>query len=445
MVYLLGHALFISMPYFKNFYVHNKSLTNFRLILFGLMLMAVTAMIGCTSSESKEKTPKAIFIIVDGIPADVIEKLNTPTLDEISKIGGYTRAHVGGGKAMYNETPTISAPGYISLLSGTWGNKHNVWDNDIAAPNYHYWNIFRIAEKVDPNLKTALFSTWLDNRTKLVGEGLEEAGSIELDYKFDGLEHDTIKYPHDKEANYIRKIDDAVSDEAARYITTEGPDLSWVYLEFTDDMGHRFGDSPQFYQAIESADHQIKKIWDAIKQREREFDEDWLIVITTDHGRNAETGKDHGGQSDRERTTWITTNSQKLNSHFKQSPGVVDILPSIFNHLHLTIPDDVHREIDGVPFIGTIDFADLKAEKNGNTITIRWKSFSENKTDKAEIYVSELNRFKEGQPDEYKVKGEVLLDEESSKFTLEKDSPFLKVLLKGPHHYANVWIVDGMN
>ena len=107
-----------------------------------------------------------MFIILDGIPADVIEKLNPPALREISQVGGFTRAFVGGRKETYNETPTISAPGYISLLTGTWGNKHNVWDNDIAAPNYHYWNIFRIAEKVNPDLHTALFSTWLDNRTK---------------------------------------------------------------------------------------------------------------------------------------------------------------------------------------------------------------------------------------------------------------------------------------
>ncbi|MEZ5027997.1 MAG: hypothetical protein R2765_04345 [Ferruginibacter sp.] len=40
---------------------------------------------------------KALFV-GDGIPADVVEKVNTPNLDAIAKVGGYTRAHVGGGK-----------------------------------------------------------------------------------------------------------------------------------------------------------------------------------------------------------------------------------------------------------------------------------------------------------------------------------------------------------
>ena len=35
-----------------------------------------------------QKTHKAIFIIADGIPADVIERLPTPALDEISRQGG---------------------------------------------------------------------------------------------------------------------------------------------------------------------------------------------------------------------------------------------------------------------------------------------------------------------------------------------------------------------
>jgi arylsulfatase A-like enzyme len=393
-----------------------------------------------TCTQEKKKTPKAVFIIVDGIPADVVEKLNPPTLAEISKEGGFTHAYVGGIKGAYNETPTISAPGYIDLLTGAWANKHNVWDNDIAAPNYNYWNVFRIAEKNDSSISTAVFSTWLDNRTKLIGEGLNEAGGIKLDYSFDGLEHDTVKYPHDDNAEYIRKIDDAVSDEAARYISEKGPDLSWVYLEFSDDMGHRYGDSQQFYDAINGADQRIKKIWDAIKSREETFGEDWLIVVTTDHGRDAATGKDHGGQSDRERGTWIATNSKNLNDRFKQTPAVVDILPSIFNHLNIQVPDHVKKEIDGVPFIGNVEVSDLRAELDGETISLTWKDFG--KPGNLEIFVAETNHFKVGGEDEYKKVGEAPISDKKFEFKRESASDFYKILVKTENHYANTWIVQ---
>src|SRR6185295_4846672 len=107
---------------------------------------------------------KAVFIIVDGIPADLIEKLPTPNLHDIARRGALLKAHVGGEKGGYSQTPTISAVGYNSLLTSTWVNKHNVWDNDIKDPNYHYPTIFRLLKKADSTKKIAVFSTWLDNR-----------------------------------------------------------------------------------------------------------------------------------------------------------------------------------------------------------------------------------------------------------------------------------------
>jgi predicted AlkP superfamily pyrophosphatase or phosphodiesterase len=392
------------------------------------------------SCGQKYKTPKAVFIIVDGIPADVIEKLNPPVLAEISKAGGFTRAFVGGAKGTYTETPTISAVGYNSLLTSTWVNKHNVWDNDIKDPNYHYKDIFRIAEENNPEVKTAIFSTWTDNRTKLIGEGLPQTGNVSLDYKFDGLELDAAKYPHDRNAGYIHKIDEAVSDDAARYIRENGPDLSWVYLEYTDDMAHRFGDSKQFYDAVLIADKQIGKVWTALREREMKFDEDWLIVITTDHGRDSVSGKNHGGQSNREKSTWIVTNARKLNARFTQTPGVVDIMPSICNHLGIDIGQEIQQEMDGVPFIGEADLADLTAQRQGGKILLRWKNLSGADNAKAEVLISETNNFKNGGKDEYRNVGEVNLEDETYTIGSLRSGTFYKILLKGPHHDVNVWV-----
>jgi arylsulfatase A-like enzyme len=95
-------------------------------------------------------------------------------------------------------------------------------------------------------------------------------------------------------------------------------------------MGHKYGDSEPFYQAVRYLDAQIDKLKKAIQYREQHFAEDWLLILTTDHGRDAATGKNHGGQSDRERTTWIATNAKKLNNYYRDyQPAVVDILPTI--------------------------------------------------------------------------------------------------------------------
>jgi predicted AlkP superfamily pyrophosphatase or phosphodiesterase len=139
---------------------------------------------------------------------------------------------------------------------------------------------------------------------------LPQTDRLRIDYPFDGFELDTIHLPHDKQSEYIHRIEKKVVDEAACYIRTDSPDLSWVYLEYTDDMGHKYGDSEQFHNAIQIMDDQMGRLYKAIEYRQTNFREDWLIVITTDHGRAQKTGKGHGGQSDRERDTWIVTNAK---------------------------------------------------------------------------------------------------------------------------------------
>ena len=177
------------------------------------VLLLILCLVRTHDSVGQPGHRKALFVIVDGISADVIEKIAKPNLDAIAREGGYVRAYVGGQKGTYSQTPTISAVGYNSLLTGTWVNKHNVWDNDIKAPNYQYWTIFRFFESQYPQKKTAVFSTWLDNRTKLVGEGLPATGQLRLDYSFDGWERSTWVVTNAKNLNpYFRNSTPGVVD-----------------------------------------------------------------------------------------------------------------------------------------------------------------------------------------------------------------------------------------
>jgi predicted AlkP superfamily pyrophosphatase or phosphodiesterase len=124
-----------------------------------------------------------------------------------------------------------------------------------------------------------------------------------------------------------------------------------VYLQYTDDVAHEHGDSPELDQAVINMDAQLGLVWLAVQARQEVRSEDWLIVVTTDHGRDALTGRSHGAQSKRERTIWITTNSQRLTPDFDAMPEIVDIYPSIATHLGITIPEQVARHLDGASFI----------------------------------------------------------------------------------------------
>ncbi len=405
-----------------------------KFISFLLLLLSF-----CNNDLPAQKAHKAIFVIADGIPADVIERLKPPALGVIGKEGGYARAYVGGEKDGYSQTPTISAVGYNSLLTGTWVNKHNVWDNDIAAPNYFYWNIFRFFKTQYPQKKTAVFSTWLDNRTKLVGSEVKEAGNLQPDYYLDGLELDTVRYPHDTAGYFYHPIDEAVTDTTASYIKQKAPDLTWVYLEYTDEMGHRHGNSKIFDDAVMMMDKQMQRIWEAIQYREKNFNEDWVIYITTDHCRG-ENGYHHGGQSDRERTTWIVTNAKGLNERFRKEPGIVDIMPSLASFLKVDIPRDKLMEIDGIPLTGKLSATNAKPELMNDTIEVKWNVIS--KEGKAKIWLTTTNNFKTGGRDDYKLVAEVPVANGKARIDVKQlPSDFYKVVVETPHNFLNRWII----
>ena len=387
-----------------------------------------------------QKVRKTVFIIVDGIPADVIEKQATPNLHDIAKEGGYTRSYVGGVKGTYSETPTISAVGYNSLLTGTWVNKHNVWDNDIAEPNYHYPTVFRLFKEAYPQKKIAIYSSWKDNRTRLVGDNFVATGNIKVDYHYDGLELDTIAFLHDKARDFMSNIDDSVSQHAAQSIKADAPDLSWVYLEYTDDMGHMHGDSKEFYDAVELADKRVGYVWDAIKYREKNFNEDWLIIVTTDHGRTADNGKNHGGQSERERDSWIFTNAKNLNEEFAvPQASIVDIMPSINRFMKIPMPEKEKYEVDGLPFIGKLSFTTPKIEYRNGSLFVSWKQGKE--TGNLTIKVSTTNKAKTGGEDKYTMLATIPLVKESAVINLAKiPSDFYKVVLQSRDESFNYWI-----
>lgn len=388
------------------------------------------------TAHAQEK--KTLFIILDGIQRELLERNPTPNLDDIASQGGYNYAYVGGKKGGYSETPTISAVGYNSLLTGVWVNKHNVYGNGIKQPNYNYPTIFRNFKNSFPHKTTAVYSTWLDNRTKLVGENLEATGYLQLDYHFDGLEIDTLSYPHDNKSEYIKKIDQAVANYAANDVMEKSPDLTWVYLQYTDDMGHRFGESPQMDAGIQEADRQVGLIWNAIQKRVEAYNEDWMIIITTDHGRKV-GGRGHGGQSDEERATWIVSN-KKFNDVFQQTPGIVSIFPTIAHFMDINIPKNQAMELDGAGLLGEAFASHLSGELDGKSLKLSWKSYSSKA--KAKIWATSTNQFKYGETDIYRLIGEVSLADQEDVMDLKIQYENLKVVMELPNGFINVWVTN---
>lgn len=404
-----------------------------------LLLFFIINFLGLATIFAAPKK-KAVYIVLDGIPADYMERVHPQTIFEIADEGGYARATTGGEIGGYSQTSTISAIGYMNILTGTWMNKHNVKGNSNLEPNYNYWSLFRIAKEQHKDVRTALFSSWVDNRTVLIGEGKPETDNLQIDYVYDGYELDKKAFPEKKDQLHIFEIDSVVCQKAAECIKGDAPDLSWVYLWYTDSGFHLYGDGSYMDEYVNRTDKLISQIWNAVKFREANHDEEWMVIVTTDHGRT-ESGHNHGGQSERERSVWISTNNKDLNAHFENpSLSLVDILPSICRYMDFKIPRDVRFEEDGIPFIGDADIYSLTTHPYNNSVTLRWKHHKSKNT--ATIYMATSNQYKTGRKDEWIKIGEVKASKGEFSIDLSQypSSKFYKFVVETPYNHLTRWL-----
>lgn len=418
-----------------------KKKTNIKkLSLYSLIgILAITGSIVTLNRETP--TRKTIFIIVDGVPADVMERVHPPSIFAIGQEGGYTQGETGGLINGFSQTPTISAVGYNNLLTSTWVNKHNVWGNDISAPNYHYKNIFRIAKEQTKPATTAVFSGWEENRTKLIGDRLAEAGNVTVDFHLDGLDKNKTLFPDEDNHLQIFKIDEKVTDAAAQCILESGPDLTWLYLWYMDDAGHLTGTGDYFDEYLIKADQQVERIRKAVAERMKTHNEDWLIIVTSDHGRKHPDGHGHGGQTERERSIWISMNKQP-NSYFQQDPlnDITDITPTIARFMQWEIPDPVRYEWDGAPLIGEVDTVNPIATKKDNAITLTWEAYS---SEPIEIFMTTSNNAAKGEDDSWTHLGSVSAAQKEFTFTpTEPNLPFYKFSLRGKNNASTTWLKE---
>jgi predicted AlkP superfamily pyrophosphatase or phosphodiesterase len=254
---------------------------------------------------------KILLVGIDGLILDrAIKSKSAPHLTYLQKNSYFAETEV--------DMPTVSGPSWSTLLTGKRQDIHKVTSNKFnnhnlqAAPD-----LLTRAKLKNDKIITYAAAGWpplID--PKDIGPVIADKGHL--------------RFFNDGETLGYLQVDKEVLDHSIKTLKELGPDLSFVYFCGVDEAGHKFGavDSP-YFDAITRIDGYLKQLHQVLL----ESNEEWLLVVITDHGHRDEGG--HGGDSPQEKASFVIAHG--INGNHPAWPN--DIKPHDLADLVLELID----------------------------------------------------------------------------------------------------------
>ena len=240
---------------------------------------------------------KAVIIGYDGCRADILnEKQDNGAVSYLLGNGASINLTYCGGVnyPAENTQDTSTAPGWCSIATGEWADVTGITGNGITKEVEPKTLMTSLVE--DGTIGSSAFITkWKghftnDNSTYKAEMEYCQENNIDVDYN-------------------LRKNKADVHTGAMEEITSaDCSDFVFIIYEDTDSAGHDFGfsyNNPVYKDGFNTEDGYGYEVIKAIEARETYDTEDWLIIVTSDHGG---FGTGHGGPSIQERMTFVVMN-----------------------------------------------------------------------------------------------------------------------------------------
>ncbi|WP_020135540.1 alkaline phosphatase family protein [Streptomyces sp. 351MFTsu5.1] len=219
---------------------------------------------------------------------------------------------------------TDSGPGWSSVLTGVWPDRHGVRGNDFEGADYaRYPDFLSRAGTARRRLRTAAAVSW----PELIRRGTL-GPAVGRRVRYDG------------ETDGYGTADRLVARTAERWLTQEDPDAVFVYFGATDEAAHAEGPhSPAYDRALLAQDTHLGWLLTAVENRRLDparAREHWTVLVTTDHG-HLDTGG-HGGATRAEREVFVVLAEPGMTGGTRlDTPRLVDIAPTALDRLGVHI------------------------------------------------------------------------------------------------------------
>ncbi len=253
--------------------------------------------------------PHVLMVLLDGWRPDVIAAAHTPTIDMMMQDSAYSM------EARVEDT-TISGSGHSSFLTGVHRDKHNVHGNSFGDANYQeypYW--FNLLKYERPEMHTAAYHNWLP------------MANAALDFSVCGYCVDM----------YVTGSDNSIATQLATDLANQQMDAVTIVIDAPDAAGHGYGfhpSIPQYVAAMNQSDAWLGTIMDAIFARTNYAEEDWMVILSTDH---AGSGYGHGYNIPEHREVPLIIWGAESPGPIWPAPDAVDIVPTALRHMGVEV------------------------------------------------------------------------------------------------------------
>lgn len=294
-----------------------------------------------------ELTKKSLVIMIDGMRSDALYNAVTPNIDSIINetwADGYSTSWTYGATTLGVPSSTTN---HVSIATGVAPAKHLVTNNGVStADNYTaYPTYISRLEEANAALNTAFFYCWYEDFW------MPDKAKTAFDYsRTRGF---SASYDKDLVAEAVSMINGTSTNQTASVGTWTGvannpggwqtgswtagtdPDAIMLYIEGVDPIGHGSGFSAfnaPYVAGITAYDNYVGQLLSAIKSRSTFDQEDWQIVIVSDHGG---IGGAHGvtGCNNCETIPLIATSRTMASGEMAGTATSADPAAYVLNHM----------------------------------------------------------------------------------------------------------------
>lgn len=248
---------------------------------------------------------KVLLILVDGMRPDSLEVCSHSFINKMKEEGSYT------AKAQ-TVMPSVTLPCHMSLFHSVAPDRHGILTNTYTPqvrPINGLFEQLRLRKK-----SCGFFYNWGELRDLAkpdsIAYGCYVSGHI---YTY-------------KTANEI------ITDEAIKYINNSYPDFTFLYLGYTDEVGHAYGWMTDEY--IKS----VYESWDCIEKIVNSILDDYTIIITADHGGH---DRSHGCDIPEDMTIPLFIKGKGITPALElKNANIMDIAPTVTKLLGVEAADE---------------------------------------------------------------------------------------------------------